>query len=143
MKKIIGALLMVVTIAHADIGVVVTKSGTVIEKDVYAGDTSGVSSLLIARQAADPTLSFQTYTLPDPAFDSTVMPPNQTQLRNDAANELNADFSGNAKFIRAVLLVILDEVNTIRTNPALNLTPRTAAQMKTAIQNKINSGAAD
>lgn len=61
--------------------------------------------------------------------------------RATAVTELLNDTSGNAKFIRAVLLVILDEINVIRAQ--LSLTARTVAQLKTAIQSKINSGSAD
>jgi hypothetical protein len=62
-------------------------------------------------------------------------------LRNQAINLLSNDIGANPKFVRAVLLVLLDEINVLRT--ALSLAQRTVAQAKTAVQNKINSGSAD
>lgn len=43
--------------------------------------------------------------------------------------------------LRAVVLVVLDEINTLRS--ALSLTPRTATQVRNAIKNKISAGSAD
>src|SRR3954469_10785963 len=76
----------------------------------------------------------------DPPLDAAAI---QADQRVGAVTQMNADASANSKFIRAVLLVILDEVNVIRGNFAPALAARTPAQLKTAIQNKINSGAAD
>lgn len=39
--------------------------------------------------------------------------------------------------LKAFALVLLDEINAIRTNPALGLQARTVAQLKTAIKNKL------
>lgn len=77
---------------------------------------------------------------PDPAPTAAAI---TNDLRAGAITALLTDTSVNSKFIRAVLLVLLDEVNVIRTLPALAQSPRTVAQFKTAIQNKINAGAAD
>lgn len=63
--------------------------------------------------------------------------------RTGAVNELTNDPTANAKFIRAVFLVELDEINLIRSLLVPSQTPRTVAQFKTAVQNKINSGSAD
>lgn len=74
---------------------------------------------------------------------ATLPATRNTAERAKAIDQLATDISGGSKLTRAVLLVILDEINTIRTTAALNLTPRTVAQVKTAIQAKINSGSAD
>lgn len=50
---------------------------------------------------------------------------------------------GDQMISRAMLLVLLDEINTIRGLLVPSQTARTLAQMKTAITNKINSGVAD
>jgi len=63
--------------------------------------------------------------------------------RAAAITELLSDTSPNAKFIRAVLLVILDEINVIRALLPGPPAARTIAQLKTAVQNKINAGTAD
>jgi len=49
------------------------------------------------------------------------------------------------KLLRAVALVLLDEINTIRTtaSAAFPLAARTATQFRNAITNKIDAGAAD
>lgn len=141
-KKLLAVLLLAAATVNADIGVVGSKSGVVVAKEIYAGDNSKLSQALSARTAADPTLTFQTFTLPDASFDAVTVPLDQAPLRSGALSLLN-DPAPDSKFVRAVLLVILDEVNTIRTNPALGLAPRTAAQMRTAIQSKLNAGAAD
>ncbi len=72
----------------------------------------------------------------DSAFDSWF----NVSQRTDALSRLNSP-DGFAKLVRACALVLLDEVNTLRTNAGL--ATRTAAQMKTAIQNKLNGGTAD
>lgn len=85
--------------------------------------------------------------------------------REEAIRELTEDAEGRAKFIRAVLLTILDEINLLRqrdrdrsadvaaatsladlkTRWAARsaLSDRTPAQARTSVTNKINSGASD
>lgn len=48
-----------------------------------------------------------------------------------------------AKLLRAIVAVLLDEINTLRTHAAIGLPARTLAQAKTGIQNKIDAGAVD
>lgn len=48
---------------------------------------------------------------------------------------------GTAKGLRAVVLVLLDEINALRT--AAGLTPRTPAQIKAALASKVDGGAVD
>lgn len=69
--------------------------------------------------------------------------PNQTNLkqRSDALNELLTGTSDRDKLNRGILLTILDQVNILRTNAGLSTI--TSAQVKTAVQQKINSGSAD
>lgn len=78
---------------------------------------------------------------PDPADP----PPTANDIlvgdRTAAINDLLTDPSPLSKLDRAILLVVLDEVNVIRTQ--LALASRTVAQFKTAVQTKLNSGAAD
>lgn len=63
--------------------------------------------------------------------------------RNAAVSNFNSSSDAINKLQRAVVLVILDEINLIRGLLVPSQQPRTIAQLKTAIQNKINSGAAD
>jgi hypothetical protein len=62
-------------------------------------------------------------------------------LRTQAINIMNLNTDAQAKILRAILLVIMDELNILR---ALHsLAPRVASQIKTAVQAKINSGDSD
>jgi len=65
------------------------------------------------------------------------------QCRASAITQLLTETGFNAKNIRAVLMVILDEINVIRALLPGPPAPRTITQLKTAITNKINSGASD
>lgn len=47
------------------------------------------------------------------------------------------------KLLRALMLVVLDEINTIRAALVPALPARTGAQLRTAIRNKLNAGNAD
>ncbi|GEM_PF-3605118 len=47
------------------------------------------------------------------------------------------------KLLRAVVLVVMDEINILRAAVVPSLPALTANQIRTAIQNKINTGAAD
>lgn len=165
MKYMIPLIFLVSSTAFSSVGIVVYRSGTVIGKEVYAGDISGVDDVIVSRQTADPTLSFQKFTLPSGFFDAIVVPINQAKFRNDALSELNSDFTGNPKLIRAVLLTIFDENNNLRewiqsfkgavsastsladlkTRIAAlpDMPDRTVQQAQETVQNKINSGASD
>ena len=65
-----------------------------------------------------------------------------TQARAAAVARL-ADPDTDPKLIRALALVLLDEVNTIRALLVPAQGARTIAQLRTAIQGKINAGTAD
>jgi hypothetical protein len=63
--------------------------------------------------------------------------------RTGASDRFVSGIDLEAKALRALALIVLDEINTIRTNAALGLAPRTLAQLKTAFTNKLNAGSAD
>lgn len=117
-------------------------AGSVIrDKQVFAGDETKADGLIATYLLAHPSWTAQEVSLA--VFDAAVVVPDPAGPRTDAINLLLSDPSSNSKFIRAVLLVILDEINVIRALLPGPPAPRTAAQFKTAIQNKINSGVAD
>jgi hypothetical protein len=62
-------------------------------------------------------------------------------LRSAAIRIISTEADGQAKVLRAVLLVIMDELNILRN--LHSLPPRIATQIKTAVQQKINSGDSD
>jgi hypothetical protein len=65
-----------------------------------------------------------------------------SDARSSALAQVNGGF-GNAELQRAILLTILDQLNTIRAALPTPLSAITPAQARTAVQNKLNSGAAD
>lgn len=77
------------------------------------------------------------------AFDTFITVPDHQVYRAEALNEFAADITGNAKAIRAFMLVMLDEINVIRALLPGPPAPRTIAQLRTAVNAKINSGVAD
>lgn len=66
-----------------------------------------------------------------------------TILRSGALDNLNISTDSVSKLQRAILMVILDEINVIRALLPGPPAPRTIGQLKTAIQTKINAGTAD
>lgn len=50
---------------------------------------------------------------------------------------------GDPISLRAIISILLDEINTLRTHAAIGLPARTLSQAKTAYDNAINSGAVD
>lgn len=87
---------------------------------------------------------------------STTTAPTSTEIQNGIANcpnainlgqrntalvDLISGSSDRDKLERAILLTILDQINTLRA--ADNLSTVTVQQAKTAVQNKITSGSAD
>jgi hypothetical protein len=86
------------------------------------------------------------------AYDAFVeahkpVPPTPAQIiasfRSAAASELTASSQPLSVLQKAILAVILDEINTIRGLLVPAATPRTVAQFKNAIQNKITGGQGD
>lgn len=65
------------------------------------------------------------------------------QQRAVAWNRLQGTDAITRKMLQAIVSVLLDEINTLRTNAALGLSARTMAQAKTAILNKLGSGTVD
>lgn len=66
-----------------------------------------------------------------------------TLFRSQAIDLLQIDTSPNSKFIRAVLLTLLDEINLIRSLLPVAQVARTTTQLRNAISAKINAGTAD
>jgi len=65
----------------------------------------------------------------------------KTKTRSSAITSLGKVDDQAGQLLRALALVVLDEVNILRSQHAL--APRTANQIKTAIQNKITNKDAD
>ncbi len=77
-----------------------------------------------------------------PPLDVSDQPPaDQTAALRSTAVTLLASPDSQPKLLRALMLVVLDEINALRANAGL--TARTMNQLKTAIVNKINAGSAD
>ncbi len=117
------------------------EGGVVRDKAAFGGDESKADELVASFLAAHPGWTAQE--VDQVTFDATVMVIDPIPSRNEAVAALATGVGWDTKLMRAILLVILDEINTIRTLPALAQAPRTVNQMKTAIQNKINAGTAD
>ncbi len=66
-----------------------------------------------------------------------------TQAKTQASSLVNTGADANSELQRAAMLTILDQINTIRASLPNSLSAITPTQVKTAVQNKINSGAAD
>ena len=71
--------------------------------------------------------------------------PNQQNVgqRNSAVNELLNGTTDRDKLNRAILLAILDQMNVIRSKLVPPLPAITIPQAKQAVQDKLNTGAAD
>ena len=64
-------------------------------------------------------------------------------IRLDAANSLDYGMNGDLALQRAILLTLLDQINTIRSKLPTPLAAITPAQARTAVKNNLESGAAD
>lgn len=64
-------------------------------------------------------------------------------FRAQAIDLLQVDTSPNSKFVRAILLTLLDEINLIRSLLPIAQVARTTVQLRNAISAKINAGTAD
>ena len=77
----------------------------------------------------------------------SLIPPTTTQLqlqaRVQASSATISGLDGISELQRAVMLTVLDQINILRAGLPTPLSPITVLQVKTAVQNKINSGAAD
>lgn len=111
------------------------------DKQVFAGDDSLADSLIATYLLAH--TGWTSLEVDQAAFDIATVVSDPAPLRTQAISELLTDGSPNAKFIRAVLLVILDEINVIRALLPGPPSPRTVTQLKNAVQAKITSGASD
>ena len=139
-------------------------AGAVIrEKHQYAGNDAAADALVTAYLASHPGWTAQE--VDSTTFAAAAVIPDQAPLRTEAVGLLNTSITGNAKLTRAVVLITMDEINNLRQwvmsfkaavaaattladlktrVAALSDTPdRTTAQLKTAVENKINAGTAD
>lgn len=115
--------------------------GIVRDKSAFSGDESKADGLVASYLVARPGWTAQESD--KPTFEAAVIVVDPSLSRNDAVTNLVTGTGADAKLMRAILLVILDEINTIRQLPSLAQASRTVNQLRTAVQNKINSGAAD
>lgn len=67
----------------------------------------------------------------------------QTRVKAKQFYDNTVTHSEQAKLLRALVAVLLDEINILRTHAAIGLPARTMAQAKTSIQNKIDAGTVD
>lgn len=116
-------------------------SNVIMEKRVYAGDDSKADGLVAGYLTAHPDLTVQE--VDQVTFDASIVVVDPAPSRTAAITELLTGTTDEAKLNRAILLVILDEVNVIRALLPGPPAARTVAQLKTAIQNKLNAGTAD
>lgn len=121
---------------------VAKDAGSIIrEKQVFAGDDTSADSLIASFLSSHPGWTAQE--VDQATFDASIVVLDNTPIRAQALAQFLTSTAPSDKLLRAVLLVILDEVNVIRALPALAQTPRTVNQFKSAVQTKLNSGAAD
>ena len=73
---------------------------------------------------------------------SEIIQFNTMQRRLGAKNHFN-DSRENSMVLKSILLVMVDEINLIRNKLVPVLPARTFVQVKTAIENKIDSGSVD
>lgn len=100
----------------------------------------------VLEQADDGTPRVTVPTLAElqPVMDSDTTPAFiLAAQRTDAITQLSTDPSGISKLNRAILLTLLDQLNTIRAALPIPLSAITPAQARAAVQAKINSGVAD
>lgn len=74
--------------------------------------------------------------------DSDILASQITRIRASAQDQFDGQ-TVDGQVLRALVKVLLDEINTLRQNPLAVLAPRTLAQAKTAIQNAIQNGEVD
>lgn len=133
------------------------------EKLAFSGSNAQIDALIVAWLTVHSGWTIQEVDIT--VFTASDVVLDQLPLRSAAINFLLTDQSPLAKEIRAVLLVILDELNILRTRDRdrsvdvaaattladlktrwaarSSLDDRTAAQGKTAVQNKLDGGSSD
>jgi hypothetical protein len=126
------------------LGVLIREGEVIVGKIAYAGDLESARTFIEQWRLREPSKSFEVFDDDqDPAFVAAVVPYDHGTARTDAVSRFVNDPSPDTKLLRAILLAILDEVNVIRGLLVPAQAPRTAAQFRTAVQNKLTSGAAD
>lgn len=141
------------------------NGASVIERQVMAGDDAKIDAIVAKYRTDHPTL---TLTETDQAtYDATPMDPAPitAALRSSATDYFLNDAAPISKVERAAAFVTMDEINILRQRDRdraadvaaattfadlktrwaarSSLDDRVPSQIRTAIQNKINSGAAD
>lgn len=144
----------------------IAKNGNVIvEKMGFGGDSAKIDALIQKYLTDHPGYTVEE--LNEATFTAATVDPALALAVDRAAaiTELLSNASPHSKFVRAVLLVALDEINLLRARDVdrttdvaaattladlktrwaarAALAARTAAQLKTAVQNQINAGSAD
>lgn len=149
MKKLAILILLSIPLM-ADTGVVVTSTGVVVGKEIFTSDTLNLNNILSVRKLNDPSLSFTLFDLTVPSsansFNATTIPPPPQVLalvKSQANALIVTGTDANSELQRAILLTILDQLNTIRAALPTPLNPITPAQVRNAVQAKIGSGSAD
>lgn len=140
-------------------------SATIRDKLAFAGDDSKADGLMTNYLAVSSHAGWTALEVDQAIFDASVVVADPIPLRAAAVDLAANDPSPISKVNRAVLLIVLDEINLLRerfndiaTDVAAavsladlktrwaarsSLSDRTAAQLKTAAAAKLNSGAAD
>jgi hypothetical protein len=122
----------------AQLGLEVAAAGLPANADVGVGGDGSLDLVFDAPLSAASLATLDSVVaahVPDPQWAVT--------RRRSGAKDLLGAAVADGQLIRAVVLVILDEINVIRTNALLSLVPRTATQVRTAIANKLDAGSAD
>lgn len=109
-----------------------------------SGSLNSASSVLTQAEDATTRVAIPTPAELQPVMDSDTTPAAITAVqRAGALTQFLSDPAPTSKLERAILLVILDEVNVIRALLPGPPAPRTITQFRAAVQAKINAGAAD
>jgi len=112
----------------------------------YEGmDQATVSGLIAQTGSSFDFIDSQTYAAFILAHQPVPLTPAQilALVRSQASGAISGGNEPVSELQRAVLLTLLDQINTIRAALPTPLGAITPAQARTAVQNKINSGAAD
>ncbi len=116
----------------------------VIERPDGAGVTAGHQRMTVAEYDAYLATHQATYntwrtTVKAAADAADALATQRGQARDFIQNDPRPEM----KALRALALVVLDEINLVRQNPAAVLAPRTAGQLLTAMVGKVTDGSAD
>lgn len=132
------------------IGVIAKSGSDSIRKMVYAGDESRCLDLIDKFKTDNPTLTVELHRETDSDWtteflDVVTVPETLSQAQSNALraggiSALSAR-SESGILLRAFADVVRDEINTLRAQHSL--APRTLAQLRNAIEARINAGTVD